>query len=111
MSRQRRVGFVLSMMVVIALSGGVWARETRPAAATSPVVWRMEAEAGALTATMAVGQDDGASVYGYVAAPGQTGAVTYTLDVPTTGQHYPWARVKGTACRALAAPDISRSAP
>jgi len=76
MTVQRRVGLVLSLWIMLTLSGGVPARETCASAATIPETWRMEAEAGALTAPMAVGQNTGASACGYVAAPGATGAAT-----------------------------------
>ncbi len=97
MTVQRRFGLVLSLAMLLAASGGVWAREARPASTVPAEVWRAEAESGALTDPMALGTDTGASACRYVSASGQTGAVTYILDVPATGQYYLWARVKGTS--------------
>ncbi|NLG26349.1 MAG: hypothetical protein GX557_00430 [Chloroflexi bacterium] len=105
---RRRVGFTVALLLVLATSGGVWARETRPvatlSAGTLPAeVWRAEAETGFLIEEMTIVHDAGASACRYVTtqAPfGLGGAMRYKLEVPATGEYYLWTRVQGVGWQA-----------
>ena len=57
--------------------------------------WRQEAEAGAVTSPMAIGVDYGASACEYVYSPGNTGTVSWTIDIPVAGYYCLWVRAMG----------------
>lgn len=78
---------------VASVEGGMVApaAETPPA----PFFWRQEAEEGVVTSPMAIGVDYGASVCEYVYSPGNTGSVSWTIDVPVGSDYHLWVRAMG----------------
>lgn len=67
-----------------------------PHATATPFVWQVEAEWGALATPMMRAEDALASACEYVyTTERDSGSVTLTFTVPTTGNYYPWARAMG----------------
>lgn len=68
---------------------------TAPTLTPVPFTWREEAEHGALTAPMAVGQDQSASDCGFVSSGVRdVGEVRFNIQVPSYGSYYLWARAR-----------------
>jgi hypothetical protein len=97
--RSERWAKLLSALLLLCLASQALepiAAQDTAHASSSLFVWHQEAEAGTLTAPMAIGRDTAASACYYISSPTNgSGAATFTFTAPLYDTYYLWARAMG----------------